>query len=86
MFASNHMFLVPAGVLAVQVPSSVPAGADDRDRRAWQEGHDTTLGLNSRSVRVGTILLDNEAPERNDSAMIPLEERRARARIGGANK
>ena len=81
VFAANHMFLVPAGLLAVQVPTSVPQHALDYDSKTAREAHETTIGAISRTVRVGTILVNNEAPELNELSMIPLEERRKRARF-----
>jgi len=81
VFAVNHLFLVPAGQLAVQVPTTVPEHALDHDVKAGREAHETTIGVVSRTVRVGSILVNNEAPELNEIRMIPLEERRKRARF-----
>jgi hypothetical protein len=86
LFAANHMFLVPAGMLAVQVPTTVPAHALDHDVKAAREAHQTTIGLISRSVLVGTILIDNEAPDLNELKMIPLADRRRHAPVAAGTR
>jgi hypothetical protein len=74
VFGTNHTFLVPAGLLQVQVPTSIPDDVPDHDVKAMDEGYDTARGVNSRTVRVGTILVTNQAPRRAVSSMQPLAE------------
>jgi hypothetical protein len=81
VYAVDHVFLVTAGELRIQVPTSVPAEATNQSVKALEEGFATTRGLNSRTVRVDTILITSKAHARDDSMMPPLAERRRRAPV-----
>jgi hypothetical protein len=56
VYAIDHKFKGRAGVLTVQIPTTLPDDTPDREVKAIREGYAAASGATSRGVRVASIL------------------------------